>query len=128
MHKTAFNNIEHAARSHQLELVAGVDLPLLKAHIDYNALVAVVVAVEDKRAKRSVCVALGRGNVADDFFKHSVNVDARLCRDFRRVLGGNAYNVLDLFYNSVRVGARQVDFIYYRHDLKTAVNGKVSVR
>ena len=127
VHKSALNNIENAAGSHQLELVAGVYLTFLESDVNNNALIAVVVAVKNQRAKRSVYVAGRRGDICDDFFEHGVDIDSRLCGYLRSVLGGYTDNVFDLADDPFGFGARQVDLVDNGNYLKPAVNRQICV-
>ena len=54
-------------------------------------------------------------------------VNALLCGNFRCVLGRNTDYIFNFFDNSVRIGTRQVDFVDYGHNFKTAVDSKISV-
>ena len=126
-HDAALDDVEHRAGRHQLELVAGVNLSFFEADVDDDALVAVVVAVKNQRSQRRVGVACGRGDIGNDLFEHVVDIDACLCGDLRRVLGGDADDVLDLVDHALGIGAGQVDLVDDRHDLKSAVYREVGV-
>ena len=102
-------------------------MTFLEPYVDDNALVAVVVAVENQRAQRSVNIASGSRNIGDDFFEHGVDVDTCLCRNLRSVLGRNSDNVLNLGDNPLGIGAGQINFVDYRYDFKSAVNREICV-
>ena len=127
-HDAALDDVEHRAGRHQLELVAGVNLPLFEADVDDDALVAVVVAVKNQRAQGRVDVARRRGDVGDDLLEDVVDIDARFRGDTRRVLCGNADDVLDLGDHAVGVGARQVDLVDDGDDFESAVHREIGVR
>ena len=56
-----------------------------------------------------------------------MNIDALLSGNFWCVLGRNTDYIFNFFDNSVRVGTRQVDFVDYGHNFKTAVDSKIGV-
>ena len=124
----ALDDRKLAADRHHADRVARVHAALLDAHIGDDALVRVVVGVEDQRLQRRVGVALGRGDVGDDLLHDRLDVDARLCADARRILGGNADDVLDLRRHAVRVRGDQVDLVEHRDDLEPGVHREIRVR
>ena len=71
----------------------------------------VVLAVEDQRLERRVRVTGRGGDVRHDVLQHGVNVDPGLRGDLRRVLRGNADDLLDLVLDPLRLRGRQVDFV-----------------
>ena len=101
---------------------------LLDAHIGDNALVRVVVGVEDQRLQRRVRVTLGRGNIRDDLLHDRLDIHARFGADARRILCGDADDVLDLRRHAVRIRGDQVDLIEHRHDLEAGVHREVGIR
>ena len=104
-----------------------MDLTLFETNIYDYALVAVVVAVKNQRPERRVHVARRRGDVADYFFEHGMDIDACLCRDLRRVLSRDSDYILDLADDPLRIGTGKIDLVDNGNDLKSAVNSKIGV-
>ena len=105
----------------------GFDRALLQAHVDDDAAVGVVIAVEDQRLKRRVRVALRAGKVLHDVLEHRVDVDALLGGDFGRILGGDGQNVLDLLLDALGVGGGQVDLVEHGADFKVVLHREIRV-
>ena len=111
-----------------LDLHAGLDRALLQAHIDDDAAVGVVIAVENERLKRRVRVALRAGEVLHDVLEHRVDVDALLGGDLGRILGGDGQNVLDLLLDALGVGGGQVDLVDHGANFKVVLHREIRVR
>ena len=94
---------------------------------DDNALVSVIVRVEDKRLERRFGVAAGRRHVFNHLLHHGADVGARLGGNERRLVGGNADDVLDFGAHPLGVGAWQINFIDDRHNLQPRVHGEIGV-
>ena len=122
------DKLELRAGAHQADGIAGPDGALKDAHIDDDALIAVVDRVEDQRFQRKRRVAGGGGNVPHDALQNILNADAELGGNAGRLHAGQADDILDLFGNGVRVGAGQVDLIQNRHDLQIVVQRQIAVR
>ena len=88
-HQATFEHLERCARRHHLDLHAGLDRALLQAHVDDNAAVGVVIAVENEGLQGRVRVALRAGKILHDVLEHGVDVDALLGGNFGRILGGD---------------------------------------
>ena len=97
------------------------------AHQDDDAPVVVILAVEDQRLERRVGIALWRGNVFHDVTQHRVDVQPQLGADFRRVLGGDADDLLHLVLGPLRVGGGQVDLVDDGQDLQIVVQRQIGV-
>ena len=120
-------HLKDRAGRHHLDAHAGADRPIHQAHIDDNALVGVILAVEDQRAQRRIRVTCRRRDVGHDPLEHLVDVDVHFGRDLRTILGRDADDVLDLLFHARRVRRRQVDFVDDRHNLQPCVDCKVGV-
>ena len=121
------DKLELGTGAHQADGIAGPDGALKNAHIDDNALVAVVDRVKDQRFQRKRRVAGGGGNVPHDALQNILNADAQLGRDARRLHAGQADDILDLLRHGVRVGAGQVDLVQDGHDLQIVVKRQIAV-
>ncbi len=99
------------AGGHEPQLGALADAPVEDAQKNDDAAVVVVLAVEDQRLERRVRVTGRGGDVRHDVLQHGVNVDPGLRGDLRRVLRGNADDLLDLVLDPLRLRGRQVDFV-----------------
>ena len=115
------------AGSHHFYNVAGFYGAADNAEKYYNALVRVVVGVKNKRFKRCGAVALRGGQVGNYALEHLFNIGAALCRNHRRVLRGDTYNVLDFVLDPLRVGRGQVDFVDNRQKFQIVIYCKVGV-
>ena len=126
-HIAAFEHLKLGAGRHHFDLHARADGTVEQAHINDNALVGVVLAVEDERAERRIGVADRRRNVGDDALEDLVDVDVHFRGDLGGVLGRDADDVLNLLLDARRVSGRQVDLVDDRHDFKSGVDGEVGV-
>ena len=121
------HQLELCAGTHQADGVTGLDGALKDAHIDDDALIAVVDGVEDQRFQRQRRVAGGGGHVPHDALQNVLNADAQLGGHARGLHAGQADDVLDLLRHGVRVGAGQVDLIQNRYDFQVVVQRQVAV-
>ena len=126
-HVAALKHLKFGTGGHHFDLHARADLAVKQAHVNDNALVRVVLAVEHERTQRRIRIALRRRNIGYDTLEHLVNVDIHFCGNFGRVLCRNADDILDLLLDARRVCRRQVDLVDDRHDLQTGVNGKIGI-
>ena len=126
-HVAALKYLKFSTGGHHFDLHARADLTVKQAHVNDNALVRVVLAVEHECAQRRIRIALRRRNIGYDALEHLVNVDIHFCGNFGRVLCRNADDILDLLLDARRVCRRQVDLVDDRHDLQTGVDGKIGV-
>ena len=126
-HIASLHDGKFRAGRHQLNGIADLYRTLFYPDIDDNALVCVIVAVEDQRLERCIRVALWCRDVRHDLLHDRLNVDACLCRDTGCILCRNADHIFDLLADTVRVSRRQVDLVDYRHDLQVMLNGKVCI-
>ena len=126
-HQAALEHLERRARGHHLDLHAGLQGALLQAHVDDDTAVSVVIAVENERLQRGVRVALRAGEMLHDVLEHGLDVDALLGGNFRRVLGGDRQNVLDLLLDALGVGGGQVDLVEHGANFKVVLHRKIRV-
>ena len=126
-HVAALKHLKFCTGGHHFDLHARADLTVKQTHVNDNALVRVVLAVEHECAQRRICIALRRRNISDDTLEHLMNIDIHFCGNFGRILCRNADDILDLLLDTRRVCRRQVDLVDDRHDLQTGVNGKIGV-
>ena len=124
---THLRNIKLIARCHGADAHASAHRAFLDAHIAQSALVVVINAVKDQRAERLVRPAHRRRHKIHDLREHFVHVRAKLCGDARRVRRRQADHILDFADGMLRIGARQVDFVDDRHDLKAIVQREINI-
>ena len=123
----ALQHLVLGARGHQLDRHPRPDGPLHHPEVDDDPPVGVVLAVEDQGPEGGPGIALGGGHVGYDILQHRRDVDAHLGGDFRRVLGGQADDVLDLILHLPGIGGGQVDLVDDRQDLQIVLHGQVGV-
>ena len=123
----ALHYLVGGAGSHQLHRLAGADGALHQAHVDDDAPVAVVLAVENQSLQRRVHVAGGGGHVLHDVLQHGIDVDTHFGGDLRRVHGGQADDVLHLMLGFLRVCGGQVDLVEHGENFKVVLHGEIGV-
>ena len=126
-HAADFHQLELRAGAHQTDGIAGLDGAIKDAHVDDNALVAVIDGIEDQCFQWLVGVAGGAGNIADHTFQHVLNADAQLGRNAGCFHAGQTDDVLNLFCHGVGVGAGQVDLVQDGHHFQVVVQRQVAV-
>ena len=94
-----------------------------QAHVDDNALVGVVVGIENQGLQGGGLVSAGWRDLIYHLFHNRLDVDARLGGNLGRVLGGNTDHILDFLADALGIGAGQVDFIDHRNDFQPGVHG-----
>ena len=112
---------------HHSDVHALADHAVHDPEVDDDALVAVILAVEDQRPQGKGTVALRGGQIPDDHLQHGGDVDSVFGGDLRRVLGGQADDVLHLPLDPLGVRRRQVDLVDDRKDLQARVDGQIGV-
>ena len=126
-HVADLDKLELGTGTHQADGIAGPDGALKDAHIDDNALVAVVDRVKDQGLQRLVGIADGGGDLPRYGLQHILDADAELGGNAGRLHAGQADDILDLLGNGVRVGAGQVDLVQDGHDLQIMVKRQIAV-
>ena len=81
-----------------------------------DALVGVVVGVEDEAPERRLRVALRGGHPLHDGLQHQVDVGALLGRHEDDLLARDGQHVLQLLHHHLGLGGRQVDLVDDGHD------------
>ncbi len=89
----------------------GAEGALGEADVGDDALVGVVVRVEDEALERRGRVALGRRHPFHDGLQHRLHVGAVLGRDEDDLLARDGQHVLELLDDDVRLGRGQVDLV-----------------
>ena len=126
-HIAGFHNGEFRTGRHQLNGIPDLDGAFFDADIDDNALIGIIIAVEDQSLQRSVRIALGCRNVRHNFFHDSFDVDACLCGDPRGIFCGNPDHIFDLLADTVRICSRQVDLVDNRHYFQIVFDCQISI-
>ena len=105
-HVAAFHYRKLTAYTHHTDGIAGVNRPILDAHMRDDALIGIVVGIEDQCAQRGVFLALGRWNLLDDLFHHRADIGPHLCRNTRSLIRWNTDHVLNLLPHMFWLGTR----------------------
>ena len=122
LHGLAAHPIRHHA--HRL---GGTGIAVDESAIRDDALVGVVVRIEDQRPQGCFAVTAWRRNALDDSLEDLVDADALLGRRQDAVLAWQAHDALDLFAHHLRLSAGQVDLVDDGHDLEVVLEGQVDV-
>ncbi|OQA43229.1 MAG: hypothetical protein BWY52_01948 [Chloroflexi bacterium ADurb.Bin325] len=116
------------AGGHELQGLARLDAAIDDPHIRHDALVGIVMAVEDERAQRLVALAVRRRHLMDDGFEQRGDVGAILGRDAQHLLVGRAQDILDLLRHGIGRGGDQIDLVDDRDDLQVVLHRQIEVR
>ena len=92
-----------------------------------NAFVGIVQGIEDQCLQRCFRISRRRRDLLYDLFQYLINIQTRLGRDQRRILGFNADHIFDLFNNTLRLGAWKVDLIDNRHDIQIMIQCQIHI-
>ena len=118
---------ELLARVHRADPVALPERAFLNAHADDDALVRVILGVENKCLQRRVRIRIRCGQILDDLLEHFVYIDVALGRDQRCV--GCVYSDIVFYLAADLFGARgrKVDLVYYGKHLEVGINGQIHI-
>ncbi len=108
-------------------LVALLHRAVFDAHKENNALVIIVITVEDERAQRRLGVAVGRRYALDHRFQNIADI-----RSFFRRNAGAAFRIqpdhlFDLFFGFLDLRRLQIDFIDDGHDFEIVFEREIHV-
>ena len=95
--------------------------------VDDDALVRVVVGVEDEGLERLRRIALRRRNAGDDRLEDLGDAGAVLGRGEDHLLAGDRQDALELLHDDLRLGRRQVDLVEDRDDRQALAHREVDV-
>ncbi len=98
--------------------------PLGQPDVDDDALVGVVVGVEDQALDRRVGIALGRRHALDDRLEDLGDAGAVLGRCEQDFLARHGQDVLQLLDHHVDLGRRQVDLVEDRDDRQVLLRAR----
>ena len=102
--KTDFGHFVFHAGRHHFDFISGLDVSVVKADIDHNAAIRVVIGIENKRFERCMNISFRCRNMLDDLHKYIFNVRAGLCRNSRCFICRNADNIFYLLARSLNIG------------------------
>ena len=102
-------------------------MPCREPDVDDDALVRVVVGVEDERLERRRRVALRRRDALDDRLEELRHAGALLGRDEEHLLARDREGVLELVHDELGLGRRQVDLVEDRDDREALAQREVDV-
>ena len=125
--QAALQHLVLGAGGHHLHVHAPAEGTLHNAEVHDDALIGIIVAVEDQCPEGSVDVAGGGGDILHHVLQHRRDIDAHFGGDLRSIHGGEGQDVLDLVLHPGRIGGREVDLIDHRPDLQVVVHGEVGV-
>ena len=124
----ALHHLVGGAGGHHLHVHARADHAVHQAHIDDDALVAVVVAVEDQGLERGrPRPPWGRGCSGTMSSSTASMLMPILAEISGASSAGRAEDVLDLVLHPLGVGGGQVDLVHHRQDLQIVLHGKIGV-
>ena len=112
---------------HQPDRVVGVERPGGQPDIDHDALVRVVVGIEDQALERRARIALGAGDPLDDGLEDGLDPDALLGAGEDDLLARDGQDVLELLDDHLGLGRWQVDLVDDRDDREVLAQGEVDV-
>jgi len=121
------DKLELGTGAHQADGIAGPDSTLKDAHIDDNALVAVIDRVKNQGLQRLVRIADGGGDLPRYGLQHILDADAELGGNAGRLHAGQADDILNLLGHGVGVGAGQIDLVQDGYDLQIMVKRQIAV-
>ena len=98
-----------------------------QAHVGDDALVLVVVAVEDERLQRRARVVRRRRDARDDGLQDLADAGAVLGAGQQHLLARDGQRLLELAHHHLRIGGGQVDLVDDRDDHQVLRHGQVDV-
>ena len=104
------------ARGHQPHLFVLVKGPGCKADVDHDALVGIVVGVEDQSLEAILRVPPGSRDACHDGLQDVGHAGALLGRGEDHLLARNREDVLQLLQHELRLGRREVDLVQHGDD------------
>ena len=116
-----------ASGGHDAHLAASFEHAVDDAHEADDAHVVVEPGVDDQRLQRCVRVALRRRHARHELLEQFMDSQAGLGADLQRVRRVDADDFLDLVFDLVAVGRRQVDLVQHRQHLEPLLDGGVAV-
>ena len=116
------------AGAHEADALVVVERAGGEPDVGDDALVRVVVAVEDEGLERRADVGGRRRDAVDDRLEHVVHAGPVLGADEQDVLARDGERLLELAHHHLRVGGGQVDLVDDRDDRQVLGHGEVHVR
>ena len=120
-------DLEHAAGGHEADGITGADNPFEDAHQDHRAVIGVEPAIEDQAAQRRLPLPTGRRNIRHDAFQHGFGADTILGAGQDGPGAVQADDVLELPFDPLGIGARKIDLVDDRQDLKVVIQRQIDV-
>ena len=113
---TQLHDLCVSSTTHDSDLLVRLERALREPDIGDDALVDVVVRVEDEALDRCLGVALGRRDALDDGLEHLSHVGAVLGADHDHFLARDREHVLQLLDHELGLGRGQIDLVEDRDD------------
>ena len=112
---------------HQHQQLVHAYLTVHHTHVGDDALVGIVVRIEDEGPEGSLQVTRGRGDVCDNGFQDFLSASAFLGRGADHLVGGDTQQVLDRLGDVIGINVGQVNLVHHRDDAETVVQSHVQV-
>ncbi len=113
---------------HHADLHALAQAPLHNAHVQHYALIGIKLRVKHQRLQRCGGISCRCRHARHNRLQHILNTQAGLGTAKHCVRSIYTDNVFNFFFNVVRVGAWQVNFVDNRDNLQIVVQRQVHVR
>ena len=118
---------ELLAALHHEQVVTLLNLTVENADRGDDAAILIEIRVEDEGLERLIGVAGGRAHEEDDSLEQVVDALARLSGDAHGVVGGDGELVLDLDFDLIGMGRRQVDLVDGGNDVQVGVHREARI-
>ncbi len=128
VHEAGLNDVENGSGSHKADIIADLDSALLDADVDDNALVGVVVAVEDKGFQGLFGVTLWSGDIGDYLLEYFLDIHAHFSGNARSVHSGDTDDIFNLIADSFGVSRGEVYLIDNGDNLEVVLYREIGVR
>ena len=116
--------VDACVAGHGEEAGGRVNAAVDHAHVGHNALVWVVMAVENQRLQLFARVPLRRRHLHNDLFQHLFDVEVVLGANAENVGCGHGQKVFNVLGDLIRQGRRQIDLVEDRNDGQVKFHGR----
>ncbi len=121
-------HLSGAMRLHHQQAICGGDSAIDDANIGDDTLIGVILGIEDERPQRLVIGATRRRHALHHRFENLLGADALFGRRQDGLLAGDADHILDLFDDTLRLGAGQVDLVDNRDEFEVGLERQIEIR
>ena len=127
IHIASLYNGKFCTGCHQANGIADFHRSLFDTNINYNALIGIIIAVENQGFQRCVRVAVWGRNIRDNTFHHFANVDSLFGGNPWSIHCRNSDNAFNLLTNPFRIGCWQVNLIDNWNDFQIMFNCQIGI-